>query len=274
MTLTHPTNGDKPPLHHSIAGQKASTRCVNDITSMLDSLAGSFDRELQEKERDMTQAHALLQNIQQEILESHRAVNQLKTQAEGLQLAKGLLGELEGRLVDKMGRRYRLGWEKWVKDEENREVSIRDAANGELMITAATVPYRTDDDIEEVVEPGKDKGKGKRKMLPQEEEISDLLALYGDVPSDPEALRVACDALREEVGQHRKRRKDMFDELASFQAEAGTGGRMSEYRRLIGAGCGGVPPSDVDNIIGMLLEVSYISYCAHYVSDIFVCYRH
>ncbi|KAJ8583016.1 apses-domain-containing protein [Rhizopogon salebrosus TDB-379] len=254
MTLTHPTNGDKPPLHHSIAGQKASTRCVNDITSMLDSLAGSFDRELQEKERDMTQAHALLQNIQQEILESHRAVNQLKTQAEGLQLAKGLLGELEGRLVDKMGRRYRLGWEKWVKDEENREVSIRDAANGELMITAATVPYRTDDDIEEVVEPGKDKGKGKRKMLPQEEEISDLLALYGDVPSDPEALRVACDALREEVGQHRKRRKDMFDELASFQAEAGTGGRMSEYRRLIGAGCGGVPPSDVDNIIGMLLE--------------------
>jgi hypothetical protein len=222
----------------------------------------------------MTQAHALLQNIQQEILESHRAVNQLKTQAEGLQLAKGLLGELEGRLVDKMGRRYRLGWEKWVKDEENREVSIRDAANGELMITAATVPYRTDDDIEEIVEPGKDKGKGKRKMLPQEEEISDLLALYGDVPSDPEALRVACDALREEVGQHRKRRKDMFDELASFQAEAGTGGRMSEYRRLIGAGCGGVPPSDVDNIIGMLLEVTYISYCAHYVSDVFMCCRH
>ncbi|KAG2148129.1 apses-domain-containing protein [Suillus clintonianus] len=254
MTLAYPMNGDKPPLHHSVAGQKASTRCVNDITSMLDSLASSFDRELQEKERDMTQAHALLQNIQQEILESHRAVNQLKTQAEGLQLAKGLLGELEGRLLDKMGRRYRLGWEKWVKDEENREASIRDAADGELRITAATVPYRTDDDIEEVTDPGKDKGKGKRKALPQEENISDLLQLYAEVPTDPEALRAACDAIRDEIGLHRKRRRDMFDEIASFQAEAGTGGRMAEYRRLIGAGCGGVMPSEVDNVIGMLLE--------------------
>ncbi|KAG2158975.1 apses-domain-containing protein [Suillus bovinus] len=254
VTLAYPMNGDKPPLHHSVAAQKASTRCVNDITSMLDSLASSFDRELQEKERDMTQAHALLQNIQQEILESHRAVNQLKTKAEGLQLAKSVLVDLEGRLLDKMGRRYRLGWEKWVKDEENREILIRDAADGELMITAATVPYRTDDDIEEVAEPGKDKGKGKRKALPQEEDISDLLALYADVPTDPEALRATCDALREEIGLHRKRRKDMFDELASFQAEAGTGGRMADYRKLIGAGCGGMQPSEVDNVIGMLLE--------------------
>ncbi|KAG1907505.1 apses-domain-containing protein [Suillus fuscotomentosus] len=254
MTLAYPMNGDKPPLHHSVAAQKASTRCVNDITSMLDSLASSFDRELQEKERDMTQAHALLQNIQQEILESHRAVNQLKTKAEGLQLAKSVLVDLEGRLLEKMGRRYRLGWEKWLNDEEMREMSIRKAADGELRITAATVPYRTDDVIEEVVEPGKDKGKGKRKALPQEEDISDLLALYADVPTDPEAIRAACDALREEIGLHRKRRKDMFDELASFQAEAGTGGRMADYRKLIGAGCGGMQPSEVDNVIGMLLE--------------------
>ncbi|KAG2051342.1 apses-domain-containing protein [Suillus hirtellus] len=254
MTLAYPMNGDKPPLHHSVAAQKASTRCVNDITSMLDSLASSFDRELQEKERDMTQAHALLQNIQQEILESHRAVNQLKTKAEGLQLAKSVLVDLEGRLLEKMGRRYRLGWEKWLNDEEKREMSIRKAADGELRITAATVPYRTDDVIEEVVEPGKDKGKGKRKALPQEEDISDLLALYADVPTDPEAIRAACDALREEIGLHRKRRKDMFDELASFQAEAGTGGRMADYRKLIGAGCGGMQPSEVDNVIGMLLE--------------------
>jgi hypothetical protein len=41
----------------------------------------------------------------------------------------------------------------------------------------------------------------------------------------------------------------------SFQAEAGTSGRMGEYRRLIGAGCGGVPPSEVDHVLGMLLEV-------------------
>ncbi|KAI6105459.1 hypothetical protein F5141DRAFT_1189305 [Pisolithus sp. B1] len=249
-------NGERPLVHHSLAGQKASTRCVNDITNMLDSLAASFDRELQEKERDVTQAQALLQNIQQEILESHRAVNQLRTRAEGLQVAKAMFEQLESQLLDKMGRRYRLGWEKWVKDEENREKSVRDAADGELKITTATVPYRVADDMEvdRATEQGKDKGKGKRKALPQEEDISDLLALYSDIPSDPEALRSACEALREELGHHRKRRKDLFDELTAFQAEAGTGGKMSEYRQLIGKGCGGVPPSEVDNLVGVLLE--------------------
>ncbi|KAH0840094.1 apses-domain-containing protein [Lanmaoa asiatica] len=255
-----PMAGERLPLHHSVAGQKASTKCVNEITSMLDNLAASFDRELQDKERDMNQAHALLQNIQQEILESHRAVNQLKTQAEGLLLARGLLSELESQLLDKMGRRYRLGWEKWIKDEENREKSIRDVADGELKITPMTVPYRTDDDaeVDGSTEPGKDrdrdKSRGKRKALPQEEDITDLLALYADLPNNQDTVRTACEVIREELGHRRKRRKGLFDQLTVFQAEAGTGGRMAEYRRLIGAGCGGVPPPEVDNIIGMLLE--------------------
>lgn len=259
-----PTGAERLPLHHSIAGQKASTKCVNDMTNMLDSLAASFDCELQDKERDMNQAHALLQNIQQEILESHRAVNQLKTQAEGLQLARGLLSELESQLLDKMGRRYRLGWEKWIKDEENREKSIRDVADGELKITPTTVPYRTDDDAEGEgsTEAGKDgdkeRSKGKRKALPQEEDITDLLALYADLPNNQDVVRTACEMVREDLGHRRKRRKELFAQLTAFQAEAGTSGRMAEYRRLIGAGCGGVPPSEVDNIIGMLLEVCHI----------------
>ena len=263
-------NGDRPPLHHSVAGQKASTRCVNDITNMLDSLAASFDRELQEKERDVTQAHALLQNIQQEILESNRAVQQLKGRAEGLQVAKGMLTELESQVLEKMGRRYRLGWEKWVKDEENREIYIRNAAGGELKITSATLPYRTDDEMEidGTTEPDKDKAKGKRKALPQEEDISDLLELYSNTPTDSGELRSVCDALRDELGHHRKRRKELFDELTAFQAEAGTRGRMGEYRRLIGAGCGGVPPAEVDNIISLLLEVSPAGFAMHAGVDI------
>ncbi|KAG9317631.1 hypothetical protein JVU11DRAFT_1841 [Chiua virens] len=252
-----PMGNDRLPLHYSVSGQKAGTKCVNEITSMLDTLAASFDRELQDKERDMNQAHALLQNIQQEILESHRAVNQLKTQAEGLQLAKGMLSELESQLSDKMGKRYRLGWEKWIKDEENREKLIRDAAEGELRITPSTVPYRTDVDIdgEASAESGsRDKGKGKRKALPQKEDLTDLLALYADVSNSEDAIKAVSEAMREDLGHSRKRRKELFDQLIAFQAEAGTGGRMAEYRRLIGAGCGGVPPSEVDNVIGMLLE--------------------
>jgi ankyrin repeat protein len=104
-----PGNGDRPPLHHSVTGQKASTRCVNDMTTLLDGLATSFDQELKDKERDMNQAHAL---IQAEILESQRAVGHLKTQADGLTKAKIVQKDHESELVGEMGRRYRLGWVK------------------------------------------------------------------------------------------------------------------------------------------------------------------
>jgi len=219
-----PMNGDRPPLHYSSTGQKAATRCVNDVTMMLDSLASAFDQELKDKERDLNQANALLGNIQAEILESQRSVTHLRTQSHGLPQAKQQLMSLEEELRTKMGKHYRLGWEKWSKDEEEREKAIRDAHGGQL------VPSSPDEDI------------------------SDLIALHSDVPSDPEVLREECDRLREELGVYKRRRTDRFEELVKFQAEAGTGGRMAEYRRLIGAGCGGVPPGEVDNVLGMLLE--------------------
>ncbi|KDQ64897.1 hypothetical protein JAAARDRAFT_28551 [Jaapia argillacea MUCL 33604] len=252
-----PANDNKPPLHFSMAAQKASTRCVNDMTSMLDSLAASFDQELRDKERDMTQAHGLLGNIQTEILESQRAVTQLKNQSQGLSQAKSNLKAMEEELTVKMGNRYRLGWEKWVKDEEEREKSVREVGGGQLIIPSMNFAFHPNEDHMEGVETGVNEGsrtKGKRKALPLPEDISDLVALHSNIPTDEEGLHQACEALRNEIVQHRKRRKTLFDEFARHQEEAGTGGRMAEYRRLIGAGCGGIPPHEVDNVLGMLLE--------------------
>ncbi|KAH9853819.1 apses-domain-containing protein [Lenzites betulinus] len=218
-----PSSSDRPSLHYSVTGQKVATRCVTDVTMMLDSLASSFDQELKEKDRDLTQANALLTNIQTEILESQRTVGHLKTQAQGLPAAQQSVAQLEDELRGKMGMRFRLGWEKWIKDEEERERGVRAAAAGQL------VSYNG-------------------------EPVSDLLSLHADMPTDPEEVRKECERLREELAGHRTRRKDMFDKLVKFQAEAGTGGRMTEYRRLISAGCGGIPPEDVDGVVGMLLE--------------------
>ena len=100
------------------------------------------------------------------------------------------------------------------------------------------------------------------------EDVADLSALYSNIPTDPDELRQSCDALREEISQHRKRRRLMFDELVTFQAQAGTSGRMGEYRRLIGAGCGGVPPSEVDQVLGMLLEVCMRISMTRHLADI------
>ncbi|KAI0269293.1 hypothetical protein BC834DRAFT_967923 [Gloeopeniophorella convolvens] len=250
-----PANGDRMPLHHSVAAQAASTRAITDMASMLDSLAASFDQELRDKERDLNQAHALLGNIQAEILESQRAVGQLKTQSQGLEDSRVVLQEMEGELSAKMGKRYRLGWEKWVKDEEEREKALRDAAGGVFAPLPSLSMYTLDEPMQDG-DPGA--VAGTKRKAPGEEDVSDLLALHADIPTDPEALRIACEALREELTQHRKRRKEMFDEFVRFQAEAGTGGRMTEYRRLIAAGCGGIPTSEVDGVVSMLLEASVL----------------
>jgi transcription factor MBP1 len=248
-----PANGDRMPLHHSAAAQTASTRAITDMASMLDSLAASFDQELREKERDLNQAHALLSNIQAEILESQRAVGQLKVQCQGLEETRATLQELETELSAKMGKRYRLGWEKWVKDEEERERAVHEATGGALALLPSVSLHSLEDNTP-VGELGPGAGT-KRKAAPVEEDMSDLIALHTDIPQDPESLRIACEGLREELTQHRKRRREMFDEFVRFQAEAGTGGRMTEYRRLIAAGCGGVPTSEVDGVVSMLLEV-------------------
>ncbi|KIJ32339.1 hypothetical protein M422DRAFT_213878 [Sphaerobolus stellatus SS14] len=217
---------EKPPLHYSVVAQRASTRCVDDMASMLDSLAQSFDAELQEKERDLNQATALLNNIDAEIAESKKAVETLKRHAGGLDVAKVRLQELQQTLNFKMGRRYQLGWGKWLQGEEGREQVFlsRGALQDGIQPAAA------------------------------DENDKDLMDLYADVPTDPEELAKACDALRQELVTHRKARADNFEALIKQQAEAGTGGRMPEYRRLIAAGCGGITPSEVDNVLGLLLE--------------------
>ncbi|KAK2466419.1 hypothetical protein APHAL10511_002061 [Amanita phalloides] len=240
-----PMNGDRPPLHHSTAAQRASTRCINDMATLLDSLASSYDQELKDKERDTNQAHALLANIQAEILESQRAVGHLKNQAEDLALASQNLEHLEQELLIKMGRRYRIGWEKWVKDEELREKAIGYGEDGYMALSL---------DMSEQEEAKAELDLGEDRTMTSNEDHSDLKALYSNIPSEPEEVKTACDGLRDEIYQHRKRRKILFEELVTFQAEAGTSGRMGEYRRLIAAGCGGVAPSEVDHVLGMLLE--------------------
>ena len=117
-----------------------------------------------------------------------------------------------------------MGWERWVGDEEIRERTIRVAGNGQLVVPPAPAGSM---DIDEAT--------GLKRKFSQTEDISDLVALYSNIPSDPEGLRQASDGLRAEIEQFRKRRKGTFDELVTFQAETGTSGRMGDYRKLIGA---------------------------------------
>jgi transcription factor MBP1 len=97
--------------------------------------------------------------------------------------------------------------------------------------------------------------KGKAKVLAPDEDTSDLRTLYSDLPPDADSLRTQCDMLRTELVGHRTRRRDTIDATVRAKTEASTGERMHAYRRLIGAAAGGVPPTEVDAYVGMLLEV-------------------
>ncbi|KAI0034095.1 hypothetical protein K488DRAFT_77467 [Vararia minispora EC-137] len=231
-----PANGDKAAVHYSTAAQKASTRCVTDMASMLDSLAASFDKELRDKERDLNQAHALLANIQGEILESQRSVGQLRLQAQGLEEALDNQQMLERDLHAKIVMRYNAGWQQWIHEEEVREREARRPGGDRLVPPIRLLP---------------DEGSQQRAV---QEDISDLLTLYGDIPTDPAALAAECASLRMEVARQHSRREELTQEYVQVAVSAGTDRRMNEYRRLIAAGLGGIPPAEVDSAVPVLLE--------------------
>lgn len=231
-----------PQQHHSLAAQQASGKCIQDMAALLDSLAASFDQELADKERDLTQAHALLANIRTEILESQHVVAALKAQAAALEPEQQQLRKLEGELKSKMGKRFRVGWEKWIKEEESKEQS---AADSPILTASPTSPER----------------KTRAAMIPTAIDQANIEALHAFATTvtaqGPDRTAAVYEELKGDIEALRTERRQGFDIFVELSAEAGTGEKMNEYRRLIGAGCGGVPASEVDNVVGVLLEVRH-----------------
>ncbi|KIO27076.1 hypothetical protein M407DRAFT_23618 [Tulasnella calospora MUT 4182] len=253
-----------PRLHNSSAAQHAAGKCTQDMAVLLDNLAASFDQELADKDRDLVQARALLANIQAEIVETQKAVDMLNQQAAELDGQGSRLHLLEGELKAKMGKRFRLGWEKWLKDEEAREKTWKSTGGGTILVqellnrgAGGTVSAGTGEPT--TLSPER-KTRAAVAGLGQHnpEEVADLVDLYTEAAKvaggGSTELAQACDTLRREIEQHRTKRRQGFEDYVQLSAESGTGGRMVDYRRLIGAGCGGVPPYEVDNVIGVLLE--------------------
>ena len=184
------------------------------MADLLEKLATSFDTELEEKDRDLAQAHALAANIQNEIVESQRTVGGLQQAASGLEALEARERELVQELENKMGKRFRLGWEKWVRDEDARE--------------------------EQYAESG---AKG-------EADLDALRELGANPPAD--AVERARK-VRARIDERKEERRELFGEFARLQSAVGTGTRMGQYRQLIALGCG-VPMEQVDGVIESLYE--------------------
>jgi len=230
----------KPAVRKSTAAQRAQGRCVNDVVSMLDALAGSFDGELDAKEKQTAEAKHMLDRVAAEMNSLTRQITLVRADTDRLDAAREQLANLEAQFARTMAQRHRRGWERWVRDEEKR-----DAAARELGLIPGGAPSSSPD--------ASDPTGVKRKRA--EEDLSDVVTLHSMLPEDETELKRACADLREEIGAQRKRRKTAFDELVRLQAESGTGAKISEYRRLLKIAVPTMALEEIEAALPLVLEV-------------------
>ncbi|GAA5986626.1 hypothetical protein JCM10908_003828 [Rhodotorula pacifica] len=207
-------------LHTSETGQKVASKVIPEVASLLETLATSFDAELADKERELVQADATITALQNEIAEAQRAAQQLEQRAKQVDALSADQAEREKELEAKMGKRFRLGWEKWVRDEDQREQQYEQEG-----------------------------GPSGFSEGPQPD-----LDAYRDLIANPPAdANERAEALKERIAESQTERKRLFGRLIQQQAAAGTGAKLSQYRQLVALGCG-VPLDQVDAAIDALVS--------------------
>ncbi|KAK4703556.1 transcription factor MBP1, partial [Phenoliferia sp. Uapishka_3] len=202
--------------HSSQVGMRATTEGIPQMADLMESLATSFDSELEEKDKDIAQAIQLSSNIQAELADGTRFMEELKSQASGIDLLEARELALVAELENRMGKRFRLGWEKWVRDEDAREREYE----------AAGAPLGQEPDL-------------------------DVIRGLASIPPGEKAER--SGELRSELERVKELRKEKFKEFAELQGKQGTGVRMGQYRHLVALGCE-VGLEMVDGVIESLCE--------------------
>lgn len=226
-------------MHTSEAGQRAAGRCVTLMSSLLHSLADSYDSELTATEKNLTHAHALLAQIQGEIADSARVHDALTKEAEGVDDEKKTLEGLEKTLKNGLAKRAR---DELDDDWKAAETQIKRArtdnglSDGQLLPANANGATTTNGDA------------------------TSTNALLAAAPED---LKPQLESLRNQVSSLKSRRGELLDTFVARAREQGTGKTMAAYRRLIAAGCGGIASDEVDAVVSVLCEVSFS--LVHYI---------
>lgn len=124
------SNGTETILYTSDAARLAGGSGLTNIAADMQSLARSFDSELSGKEREITQAKALLTSIHTEITDSSRSISTLATQVQPLDDKRRELDQLQSTLRTKIGEELKKGHETWSAGEQGREGRWRAGQDG------------------------------------------------------------------------------------------------------------------------------------------------
>ncbi|WFC96081.1 Transcription factor mbp1 (MBF subunit p120) [Malassezia brasiliensis] len=205
--------------HTSEAGQRAAGKALGLVSTLLHDLADSYDTELAVLDKKLAHAQSLLVQTQTEIAESNRTEATLRARGHDADETAALLARLEDTL--RAARR--------AKADRDAAASWADA---EQQIRAA---------------------RAEAHLAPDALGATPLRAPWLDVPDVPlrEALARACDEARAAL----QRRDALEQQCVEALRDQGTGPTMTTYRRLIAAGCGGIPTEDVDAVVNTLGEL-------------------
>jgi ankyrin repeat protein len=215
-------------LHTSEAGQRAGGKAVQLMTTLLHSLAESYDAELGSTERKLNQAHNLLSQIQGEIADSTKVLDDLSTEGDSRDEEKKKLEEVQKAL--------RAGAQKRAREEQQQTWTSDMQALKKL---------RAESGLSE----GALLAKGSSEGQTEGEKLLAQLARASDSPEAEER------ALTARVGELKAKRTALLDKFIESAREQGTGKTMAAYRRLIAAGCGGIAQDEVDNVVSALCEL-------------------
>ncbi|EGF98934.1 uncharacterized protein MELLADRAFT_50812 [Melampsora larici-populina 98AG31] len=195
------------------------------MVQMIESLAASFDSTLNEKEHDLNHANGLLNGIQSELAEGQQKLTNYQALLADFSDKRSEQARLEAELNEKMSKRYRFGWEKYVRDEEEREKIFKEQQH------SLTQQIQTSE---------QQSGSGTNINLRE------------------------CDRVRANLMSLRDERAELFREFINLSSEnvpsdergegSATANRLNDYRRLISIGCGGIGLDEVDEVIESLSE--------------------
>ncbi|GAA5971812.1 hypothetical protein JCM11641_001523 [Rhodosporidiobolus odoratus] len=206
-------------LRISETGLQIAKTVVPEISALLETLADSYDAELVDKDRELDNAATIAKALEGQIVETRALVEQLQQRAGERAALAAEEERLSAELDLRRGKRFRLGWEKWVRDEDQREQAYAE-------------------------------GGGDHHPGGPQADLDAYRELAAHVPKDADDRAAA---LVRRIEQFKHERGSLFATLREKQAQRGTGSKLGQYRQLVALGCG-VPLDQVDDVINALVE--------------------
>ena len=227
-----------PKTQESAAARRAGDEVFSAMSGKFDELLVCFDSELKQRERDISQASGILQQLTAEIDSTEKAIEGLKAKTnQDLDARKALLKQMRSEAKARTAKCARIGMIKWMQEELFREEQVWKSGRGLSKDNMASALSST-----------------LRGSSPSED-VSDLAELYSDIPQTAEVRSKMCDDLRAELEVSIQKTNALIEQYAESLAEHKQGGKGHQYRRLIAAALPGISQAEIDGISGELLKV-------------------